>query len=211
MPSTNWPAALPTLLEGLRDDLLNLLADLEAGLTSWTRISNLSAGRPSASLGRGPVQSSRTSPPARCPQPLLRPYRVVLAGRPDAGKSSLFNTSPGTPSAIVSPHAGTTRDYLIGSASRLGDIIVELVRNRRDWQRRKLNESSRPRSWAECSSGKRMRCCSCVEAGEGLTQQDQHVLAQARNSIRFCRCHEVRPGSAASRFSSDHHMRMVKV
>ena len=38
--------------------------------------------------------------------------RAVLAGRPNAGKSTLFNVLLGRPRAVVSPIAGTTRDVL---------------------------------------------------------------------------------------------------
>ncbi len=38
--------------------------------------------------------------------------KVVLAGLPNAGKSTLFNTLAGAQAAIVSHEAGTTRDYL---------------------------------------------------------------------------------------------------
>jgi tRNA modification GTPase len=38
--------------------------------------------------------------------------RVVITGRPNAGKSSLFNTLVGCERAIVTPHAGTTRDTI---------------------------------------------------------------------------------------------------
>jgi tRNA modification GTPase len=44
--------------------------------------------------------------------PLFRRPRVLLAGPPNAGKSSLFNALAGEQKAIVSPVAGTTRDLL---------------------------------------------------------------------------------------------------
>jgi tRNA modification GTPase len=39
-------------------------------------------------------------------------YRIAIAGRPNAGKSSLFNLLLNQNRAIVSPTPGTTRDYL---------------------------------------------------------------------------------------------------
>ena len=39
-------------------------------------------------------------------------YKVVIGGRPNAGKSSLFNVLLRQERALVNPEAGTTRDYL---------------------------------------------------------------------------------------------------
>ena len=43
---------------------------------------------------------------------LTQPWRVVIAGPPNAGKSSLVNALAGFARSIVSPTAGTTRDVL---------------------------------------------------------------------------------------------------
>lgn len=52
--------------------------------------------------------------------------RIVIAGTPNAGKSSLFNALVGTDRAIVSEHPGTTRD-LVSARLVLGDYVTELV------------------------------------------------------------------------------------
>ncbi len=51
---------------------------------------------------------------------------TVVAGKPNTGKSSLMNALLGRNRAIVSSHAGTTRDYLEEKAT-VGRIFLKLV------------------------------------------------------------------------------------
>ena len=54
-----------------------------------------------------------------------RPPRVRLVGRPNAGKSTLFNALLVEDRALVSPEAGTTRDRVC-ALTRCGDVPVQL-------------------------------------------------------------------------------------
>ena len=56
---------------------------------------------------------------------LLRPPRIDLVGRPNAGKSTLFNALLGFERALTSPQAGTTRDA-VEALWLLHDVPVRL-------------------------------------------------------------------------------------
>jgi tRNA modification GTPase len=55
-----------------------------------------------------------------------RVFRAVLAGPPNAGKSSLFNALAGASKALVSAEPGTTRDYLVQRLQADG-VPIEVV------------------------------------------------------------------------------------
>src|SRR5262249_3709077 len=111
----------------LREDLLNLLADIEAGLDFTEEgIHFVSADDLLKRLGKGLAYLIRMKQQIDQRASSQRPFRVVLAGKPNAGKSSLFNALIGKDAALVSEEPGTTRDYL----TRVIDIdgmTLELV------------------------------------------------------------------------------------
>jgi tRNA modification GTPase len=111
----------------LRADLLDLLADLEAGLdfvdediefvSREQLLSRVAAAQ--RTIAELCDQASRRL------QSSARP-RVVLAGLPNAGKSTLLNALTGQSAALVSEVSGTTRDYLCVPLDRDG-LHVDLI------------------------------------------------------------------------------------
>jgi len=114
-------------LHELREDLLNLLADVEAGLDFGEEdirfvkqdemLHRITKGLALITLLKKQLEQRSVG---------QRPFRVVMVGKPNAGKSSLFNALAGTAAAIVSAEPGTTRDYLVRRLEVQG-IAIELV------------------------------------------------------------------------------------
>jgi tRNA modification GTPase len=102
----------------------------------------------------------------------------VLAGRPNAGKSSLFNVLAGESFALVSPEPGTTRDYLKRRLD-LGDVWVELIDTAgRQAPQGTLDEQAQSlgRSQAEQAD----LILLCLEAGQTLSDQEEELLHRPR-------------------------------
>lgn len=83
-----------------------LAGSLDDELQRMTRL--VAAGDVAAARAAG----ERLLKAARVGLRLTRPWRVVVAGHVNAGKSSLVNALAGHARAIVSPQPGTTRDVL---------------------------------------------------------------------------------------------------
>ncbi len=114
-------------LHRLRDELLDLLADLEASLDfAEEDATSLAPGQLLARLdaaGRAIARLIEQMASRRVGGELVR---VVLAGPPNSGKSSLFNALVGGPGALVSDQPGTTRDYLAAEID-LDDVSFCLI------------------------------------------------------------------------------------
>ena len=111
----------------LRTVLINLLADLEAGLDFVDEDIQF-VDRTTVLRTLDEVQLRLASMRLQLGSRRLLQYlpRVVLAGLPNAGKSSLINALCPSARAIVSEEAGTTRDFLRGELP-LGTHTVEVV------------------------------------------------------------------------------------
>jgi len=124
---TQLGGGLTSRLQQVRSDIIALLGDLEAGLdfvdediefvTADELIRRL---KDAANVFTDLLRDSRKQLPSG-----YRP-RVVLAGLPNAGKSTLFNRLAGDSLAIESTQAGTTRDYLTAPVP-LGELKIELI------------------------------------------------------------------------------------
>jgi tRNA modification GTPase len=168
--------ALP--LQALREDLLNLLADLEAGLDFADE--NVHFIEPSELLGRltkGLAQLELLRKQLEQRTVGNRPFRVVLVGRPNAGKSSLFNALAGGPSALVSPQPGTTRDYLV-QRIEYADVQLEII-DTAGWQNTAGTIEEQAQELAREQAEQADLLLLCLEAG----QPDEEV---ARPFPHFC-------------------------
>ncbi len=124
-------------LHRLRDALLNLLAHVEAGLDfadeNLEPIAREELDRRLAAA-ENDVAAIRRQVASRG-EP-IDTVRVVLVGRPNTGKSSLFNALAGDRAALVSDHPGTTRDYLVAELDLDGVkcLLIDTAGDSGEWR-----------------------------------------------------------------------------
>ncbi len=114
-------------VEALRSDLIDVLADLEAELDFSEEEAGAADLKQSVSklLGLAGRVSSWIAAFERNER-FVRSCRVVLVGRPNSGKSSLFNALIGFDKAIVHETPGTTRD-IVEHEALIDGLPVTLV------------------------------------------------------------------------------------
>jgi tRNA modification GTPase len=112
----------------LRDRLLDVLAHLEANLdfVDEPDVDPLGRAELTESLARSAAEVVTLAHRLTTRDRAEGHPRVVLVGPPNAGKSRLFNALVGESRALVSPAAGTTRDYLSALCTCDG-LTVELI------------------------------------------------------------------------------------
>jgi len=164
-------------LDQLRDDLLSLLADVEAGLDfveehiEFVHKPEL-LKRLQGALAQLAVVSKQLDSRALSG----RAFRVVITGRPNAGKSSLFNALTGA-QALVSPEPGTTRDYLVRPVGLLDVSPADLV-DTPGWEIAVDGIETQAQALARQQRGEADLLLVCVEAGKEPNADELALLQQ---------------------------------
>ncbi len=167
-------------LRRLREDLLELLAHLEAGFDFADEdLPFITAPELLRRLNNTAAQVDRLVERLAFRGETAALARVVLIGRPNTGKSSLFNAlvgrdpQAGTP-AIVSDQPGTTRDYLTAELD-LDGLKCQLIDTAGLDDRPPEGDAATVERGAQDMAHEQLRTAhvrvSCLEAGSG----DQEV------------------------------------
>ena len=105
---------------------------------------------------------------------------IVLVGRPNAGKSTLMNRLCGDYRSIVSEEPGTTRDEVRADFVLDGErySLIDTAGVHRKWRAASAGQALAA-ARALSSVQRSMLAILLVDAGAGLTEQDQRLLGHA--------------------------------
>jgi len=109
---TQIEGGLSRKVRALRRSIIELLAGLEAAVEFPDEDLGVTKAGTAASIKGLEAEIADLVSSYDAGRSLREGVAIAIVGRPNAGKSTLFNALVGEDRAIVAPEAGTTRDYL---------------------------------------------------------------------------------------------------
>ena len=168
----------------LRQRLVEVLADLEAGLDfAEEEIEFISPSDLLKSLGEIDFELSRLINRAQAGMILSEGINLVIAGRPNVGKSTLMNALLERDRVIVTPYPGTTRDVveevvnIAGVPVRLSDTAG--IRREAD----EIEKYGVERSYQAIARADLVLLL--LDGSEPLTDHDQKLLKETEDKNRL--------------------------
>lgn len=167
-------------LQPLKDDLLNVIVVLESALEFVEDdLPQMQLERVSITLREIAAEASKLAATFKAGHLLRDGLRVAIVGRPNVGKSSLFNALLGNERAIVTDIAGTTRDQL-HERFTIGDVPISLI------DTAGLRETT---DTVESIGVERARSVMAdadliivmLDASDEITAEDEEILASVRD------------------------------
>ncbi len=166
-------------LQPIKDELLDVIVILESALEFVEDdLPETQSESIRARLGEIAKEIDRIAATFKAGKLIRDGLRVALVGRPNVGKSSLFNALLGSDRAIVTDIAGTTRDQ-IHERFTIGDIPISLIdtaglRDTTDTVESIGVERSR-RTMADADV-----VLVLLDAAEDLTTEDEQIIDSVR-------------------------------
>ena len=109
------------------------------------------------------------------------PVTLAIVGRPNVGKSTLFNRLVGRKLALVDDRPGVTRDRRQGEA-RIGDLSVDIIDTAGLEDAADESLAGRMRAQTDAAIAEADLVLFMVDARAGVTPLDEHFAALARAS-----------------------------
>jgi GTP-binding protein len=125
--------------------------------------------------------------PQQAEEPADDSVKIAIAGKPNAGKSSLLNRLVGEERSIVSPIAGTTRDA-VDTKIQFGDVEVTLIDTAGIRRRGRIDPGVE--KYSVLRAFKAIERADVVllmiDAQEGITAQDTHIAGYILDEWKSC-------------------------